>query len=224
MAARPGKRSKKSGDRPGKKGKPLQKAGKNKGKNSWEDHLTLRARAENYPARSVYKLEEIQKKFHIMKKKDTVLDLGCAPGSWMLYAGQQVGDQGKVFGIDLKKIDIQLPDHVTAVQDNILQLENKDFLSDISKLDVVLSDMAPATTGRKDVDALRSVELCRMALSVAEQFLTSSGHFVCKIFQGNEFGAFQKTVKTKFKDCRIFKPESCRKQSKEIYIIAKYKK
>ncbi len=204
----------------------LAKKNKNKKSNTnqWEDHLTRRAKAENYPARSIYKLEEIQKKFKIMRSKDQVLDLGCAPGSWMLYASKQVGSQGKVFGIDLKSVDIKLPDNVMAIQDNILKLENESFLTNNKGLDVVLSDMAPATTGRKDVDAARSFDLCMMALTTADKFLSARGHFVCKIFQGNEFSKFQKTVKAKFKECKIFKPESCRKQSKEIYIIAKYKK
>lgn len=205
--------------------KTTKKANKKMGTaNQWEDHLTRRAKAENYPARSIYKLEEIQKKFKVLKHADRVLDLGCAPGSWLLYAAKQVGGQGKVFGIDLKKIDIKLPPNVITIQDNILQIENTSFLEDNIGLDVVLSDMAPATTGRKDVDAMRSFDLCNMALTTADKFLAPNGHFVCKIFQGNEFGTFQKTVKTKFKECKIFKPESCRKQSKEIYIIAKYKK
>ena len=84
--------------------------------------------------------------------------------------------------------------------------------------------MAPATSGRKDVDALRSFELCNMALQVADDFLTANGNFICKIFQGNDFNSFQKNVKSRFKICKIFKPKSCRKQSKEIYIIAKGKK
>jgi len=83
--------------------------------------------------------------------------------------------------------------------------------------------MAPSTTGRKDVDAIKSYELCCMALAVADQYLVPSGHFVCKIFQGNEFKEFEKKVKSKFKECKIFKPDSCRKQSKEIYMIAKFK-
>jgi len=194
------------------------------GKNQWADHLTKRAKAENYPARSVYKLEEIQNKFKIMKRDDQVLDLGCAPGSWLLYAARQVGKQGRVSGIDLKSIEIQLPDNVKAIQDNILNLDNNSFLNNGKGFNVVLSDMAPATTGRKDVDALRSFELCSMALRIAEGFLVQNGHFVCKIFQGNDFNTFEKNVKSKFKDCRIFKPDSCRKQSKEIYIIAKGKK
>ena len=201
------------------------KLGKNKsGKNQWADHLTQRAKAENYPARSIYKLEEIQNKFKIMKKNDRVLDLGCAPGSWLLYAAKQVGNQGKVFGIDLKQIDIKLPDNVVTVKGDILNLDNDSFLDKNSGFNAVISDMAPATTGRKDVDALRSFDLCNMALRVADDFLAQNGHFVCKIFQGNDFNVFQKNVKLKFKDCKIFKPDSCRKQSKEIYIIAKGKK
>ncbi len=197
---------------------------KKSGKNQWADHLTQRAKAENYPARSVYKLEEIQNKFKVMKKNAQVLDLGCAPGSWLLYAAKQVGNKGRVKGIDLKQIEIKLPDNVVAIKDNILNPENAAFLDKNKGFDAILSDMAPATTGRKDVDALRSFELCNMALKVADEFLVQNGNFVCKIFQGNDFNEFQKRVKSKFKECKIFKPGSCRKQSKEIYIIAKGKK
>ncbi len=204
--------------------KTSKKSGKKPNKNKWEDHLTRRARSENYPARSVYKLEEIQNRFKVMKADDQVLDLGCAPGSWLLYAAKQIGKNGRVSGIDLKQIDIKLPENVSAIQDDILNLNNRFFISENNKFDVVLSDMAPATTGRKDVDALRSFELCNMALKVADDFLTANGNFVCKIFQGNDFNSFQKNVKSRFKNCKIFKPESCRKQSKEIYIIAKGRK
>jgi 23S rRNA (uridine2552-2'-O)-methyltransferase len=205
--------------------KTKHKSGNKKtGKNQWADHLTQRAKAENYPARSIYKLEEIQNKFKVMKKNDRVLDLGCAPGSWLLYAAKQVGSYGRVLGIDLKSIEIKLPDNVVTIKDNLLNLENISFLDKNRRFNAIFSDMAPATTGRKDVDALRSFELCNMALKVADDFLAQSGNFVCKIFQGNDFNAFQKNVKLKFKECKIFKPDSCRKQSKEIYIIAKGKK
>jgi 23S rRNA (uridine2552-2'-O)-methyltransferase len=190
--------------------------------NEWADHLTLRAKAENYPARSVYKLEEIQKKFKVLAPSSQVLDLGCAPGSWLLYAAKQVGSKGRVFGIDLKSIEIKLPGNVIAIQDNILSLENNDFL--VEGFGAVLSDMAPSTTGRKDVDSFRSFELCRMALETAKKFGAPNSNFVCKIFQGNEFKEFEQAVKSVFRECKTFKPESCRKQSKEIYIIAKGKK
>ena len=196
---------------------------KNNPKNQWEDHLTRRARTENYPARSVYKLEEIQNKFKVIKKNDQVLDLGCAPGSWLLYAAKQVGPVGRILGLDLSPVDIRLPENVRAVQENVLNLENSALVDENTCFNVVLSDMAPSTSGRKDVDAIKSYELCCMALAVADQYLVPSGHFVCKIFQGNEFKEFEKKVKSKFKECKIFKPDSCRKQSKEIYIIAKFK-
>ena len=196
---------------------------KNNPKNQWEDHLTRRARTENYPARSVYKLEEIQNKFKVMKKNDLVLDLGCAPGSWLLYAAKQVGGGGRVLGIDLSLVDIKLPENVRAVKENVLNLENLSFMDENTRFNVVLSDMAPSTSGRKDVDAIKSYELCCMALTVAQKYLMAGGHFICKIFQGNDFNKFQEMVKSKFKESKIFKPDSCRKQSKEIYIIAKFK-
>ena len=196
---------------------------KNNPKNQWEDHLTRRARTENYPARSVYKLEEIQNKFKVIKKNDQVLDLGCAPGSWLLYAAKQVGPVGRILGLDLSPVDIRLPENVRAVQENVLNLENSALVDENTCFNVVLSDMAPSTSGRKDVDAIKSYELCCMALGVAEKYLRPGGHFVCKIFQGNEFTEFQKKVRSKFKESKIFKPDSCRKQSKEIYIIAKFK-
>ena len=191
-------------------------------KDPWADHLTRRAKSEGYPARSVYKLEEIQKKFKVLKKGDHVLDLGCAPGSWLLYAAQQVGSKGSVLGIDLKTVDIKLPGNVQAIQDDILEARTKDRLSG-ENFQAVISDMAPATTGRKDVDALRSCRLCEMALDTALSCLEKGGSFVCKIFQGQEFKAFQGLVQKNFKECRVFKPESCRKQSKEIFMIAKGK-
>ncbi len=197
-------------------------SGKGSGGNEWADHLTQRAKVENYPARSVYKLEEIQKKFKVIVPGSQVLDLGCAPGSWLLYAAKQVGSKGRVFGIDLKPIEIKLPDNVIAIQDNILSLENDEFLK--KGFGAVLSDMAPATTGRKDVDAFRSFELCSMALETAKKFGAPNSNFVCKIFQGNEFKKFEREVKSVFRECKTFKPESCRKQSKEIYIIGKGKK
>lgn len=203
--------------------KPGRRSGR-PSESSWEDHLTRQARTENYPARSVYKLKEIQEKFHIIQKKDVVLDLGCAPGSWLLYASQQTGPQGNVFGIDIQAVEIDLPPNVTVVQKDMLDMGKDLFFEQVSGCRVVLSDMAPATTGRKDVDTFRSFELCRMALSTAERVLAENGHFVCKIFQGSEFSQFEKQVKQRFAECRIFKPESCRKQSKEIYIIAKHKR
>ncbi len=208
--------------RPAKGQKPAGKGGRS---GQWADHYTQKAKSMGYPARSVFKLEEIQNKCQIIKNGDNVLDLGCAPGSWLLYASKLAGSQGQVLGIDLKPVEITLPANARAIEDNILHPEHPAFTADLAgTFNVVISDMAPATTGRKDVDAIRSVELCRMALDTALKNLVFQGNFVCKIFQGNEFKPFEKEVRSAFKECRVFKPESCRKQSKEIYIIAKYKK
>ena len=137
-----------------------------------------------------------------------------------------------MLGIDLNPVDIKLPDNVKAVQGDIFKIletinkkqdEEGSILSEEALFNVILSDMAPATTGRKDVDAARSYELCCIALDIAERYLKKGGHFVCKIFQGNgnSFNNFQKSVRSLFKESKNFKPDSCRKNSKEIYIIAK---
>ncbi len=192
-------------------------------KDKWTDHLTLKAKKEGYPARSVYKLEEIQQKSQILKKGDTVLDLGCAPGAWLLYAAGITGKTGHVTGIDLAPVTIALPPNVTTITADLLD-------SDIAGLGlktpyhVVLSDMAPSTTGLKKVDAARSMGLCEAALHIAEQTLGKGGVFVCKIFQGDDFAAFSNKVKLMFKNRKIFKPAACRKESREIYIMGLEKK
>ena len=188
-------------------------------KNRWSDHYSQRAKREKYPARSVYKLDEIQRKFGPIKKGDKVLDLGCFPGSWLLYAADLTKHHGRVVGIDLKPLTIQLPAHVTTYTSDILSI-NDEFLDSLGKnFNVVLSDVAPDTTGKKDVDAARSFQLCRAALSIAQKALLRDGSFVCKIFQGRDFKEFSDSVKASFKKQKIFKPQSSRKASKEIYII-----
>ena len=195
----------------------MAKKKKNK-KSNWEDHYSRKAKKENFPARSVYKLKEIQKKFNLIKKGHKVLDLGCSPGSWLKYVAGLASD-GKAYGIDLKEVTEKLPNNAKTFVCDILDMDN-DLDSKIgTDFDIILSDMAPATTGRKDIDAARSYNLCEMALNVADERLKEGGHFVCKIFQGSEFEEFVILVKKCFKRYKIFKPESCRKQSKEIYII-----
>jgi 23S rRNA (uridine2552-2'-O)-methyltransferase len=197
------------------------KGSKNK---KWGDHYSLQAKKENFPARSVYKLEEIQKKYSIMKKGDRVLDLGCSPGSWLIYAADMVGSQGRVVGIDKKKVSIKVPANTTVHTGDIFSID-EDLLSSIGNdFNVVLSDMAPNTTGNKLVDTARSFDLCRSAMNIAQNLLISGGSFVCKIFQGDDFKKFSESVKKSFKTHKIFKPQTCRKASKEIYIIGKGKK
>ena len=192
---------------------------KKRSSNPWRDHYARRAQKENYAARSVYKLAEIQKKHAIIKKGNRVLDLGCAPGSWLQFAAEQTGPQGRVTGVDLKPVTARLPAHVTAIQGDIDELFERRDDCLFPGYDVVLSDMAPATTGNKHADGVRSFVLCETALAVAETVLRPGGHFVCKIFQGEDFKAFCDRVKAAFQNMQIFKPQSSRKGSREIFII-----
>lgn len=193
-------------------------------KPQWQDHYTRQARKERYPARSVYKLAEIQKKHRVLAKGDRVLDLGCAPGSWLLYTAEQVGPGGTVLGVDLTPVTVVLPKQAQAIQGDILALQATAAQSLGGAFNVVLSDMAPATTGDRFGDAARSYELCRTALAVANELLQAKGHFVCKIFQGEDFKPFSDQVKARFDRMHIFKPQSSRKASREIFVIGLGKK
>jgi len=192
--------------------------------NKWQDHYTQQAKKDRFPARSVYKLEEIQKKFAVIKKGYSVLDLGCAPGSWLLYAAELTGKTGQVVGIDLVPVTINVPSNVMVHTGDILLMDDDSLKSLGTDFNVVISDMAPSTTGNKFVDSVRSFDLCQKALSVAQMSLSSGGSFVCKIFQGEDFKTFTDSVQSVFKNHRIYKPKSSRKASKEIYVIGFKKK
>jgi 23S rRNA (uridine2552-2'-O)-methyltransferase len=183
---------------------------------SWQDYYSRQAKKDQFPARSVYKLAEIQKKHRLIQKGDRVLDLGCAPGAWLLYTAKLTGPKGWVFGVDLKPVSIQLPSHTKIITADVFTLE----VGSLEKgFNVVLSDMAPATTGHKVVDAARSYNLCETALNIAQSILLPGGSFVCKIFQGPDFNLFLDAVRAGFKRLKVFKPQSSRKTSKEIYVI-----
>jgi 23S rRNA (uridine2552-2'-O)-methyltransferase len=197
---------------------------RSKGGQQWADHFTRLARKEDYPARSVYKLQEIQKKYSLIRPGDTILDLGCSPGSWMKYTAGLAGPKGMVVGIDRKPVGIDLPGNVRAIQGDILEGGAALLKSLGMTFDVVLSDMAPSTTGARGVDAARSLALCEAALFITKEFLKNGGHAVFKIFQGDDFKSFSDSVRQCFSVTKIFKPQSSRKISKEIYIIGMGKK
>lgn len=189
----------------------------------WRDHYSKRAKLEQYPARSVYKLKEAQKKYRLIKKGDQILDLGCAPGSWTLFAAKLIGKQGKILGIDREAVTHAMPPQAKTLIADVMAidrtwLEEQDLLN---RFDVVLSDMAPATTGNKMVDATRSFQLCQAALKIAEMALKPGGSLLCKIFQGEEFEEFSESVGERFRKHRIFKPRSSRRESKEIFVVGK---
>lgn len=193
-------------------------------KNRWQDHYSRKAQKEKFAARSVYKLAEIQQKHHLIRNGDRVLDLGCAPGSWLQYAAQQIGPGGQVVGVDLKPVTIRLTGTVQVITGDIDTLFQEGHKRLEAGFNVVLSDMAPATMGNKHADAARSFALCETALAVASSVLQPGGNFVCKIFQGEDFKPFCDKVRARFVRMHIFKPQSSRKGSKEIFVIGLGKK
>jgi 23S rRNA (uridine2552-2'-O)-methyltransferase len=191
---------------------------------SRHDHYAKRAREERFPARSVYKLEEIQKRFRILKKGGRVLDLGCFPGSWLLFASKIVGKSGLVVGVDLTPVTIQLPSNTLFMQHDVLDWEAS-FVENVgTRFDVVLSDMAPSTTGNKFVDAQRSLELSEAALGITGPVLKTRGAFVCKVFQGPDLRGYLDKMKTQFDRVVNVKPKSSRAASKEIFVVGLGKK
>lgn len=188
------------------------------------DYYARQAKKNRYPARSVYKLMEIQRKYKVLQKDAIVVDLGCAPGSWMLYAAEVVGDQGIVTGIDKTPVTTPMPAHAIAHTGDMFDLQADDPIFNGKPADVVLSDMAPATTGHHTTDTARSHELAVAALTFAKTALKPGGNFVCKIFQGEDFKIFTDMVKSEFNRSAVFKPASCRKDSREIYVIGLGKK
>ena len=185
-------------------------------RNTWQDHYTRQAKKARYPARSVFKLEEIQQKHRLIKKGDKILDLGCSPGSWLLYAAKLTGDKGRVIGIDPRPAKVQTGSNVEIINGDVFELDTGSLGSDFN---LVMSDMAPSTTGHKAVDAARSAGLCEAALEIARNVLLPGGTFVCKIFQGPDFNQFVNSVRASFDRQKIFKPKSSRKASKEIFVI-----
>lgn len=181
------------------------------------DHYFNKAKQEGFPARSVYKLKEAQRRFKLLSSGMKVLDLGASPGSWTKFAASVVGRNGKVIAIDLHPLKVDLP-NVTRLTADCREISPNEILEKYGYFDCVLSDMAPKTTGRKDVDHYRSVELATTALEIAKVVLKEKGCLFLKIFQGADFAAFRKECMAAFKKVRVFKPKSSRPESVEIFI------
>jgi len=183
------------------------------------EFYTERAKKEGYPARAVYKLKEIDEKYKIIKKGDRVLDLGCAPGSWLLYISQKIGEKGRVLGIDIEEIKIPVKENMVFLKEDIMNLDlSLKELKD--KYNVVVSDLAPKTSGIKSLDSRKSLELSEKAFELARKVLSKGGNFICKIFEGEFSDDFFKKVAKDFKSSKRFRPKSVIKGSKEFYIIA----
>ncbi len=192
------------------------------------DFYFKKAKKEWYKARSAFKLEEIQNKFHIIDKNTkTVIDIWCAPWSRMQYTisllqKMKVKDY-KVFWFDLKKVNMRLPWMHTYVQDITEQDKVNAIFAEngIEQVDFIQSDMAPNTIGDKETDAIRSIWLLEQTLRVYDKYLKPDGKFCTKIFMGPWFDEYVANMKKKYgwKNIKVFKPESCRRESKETYVI-----
>lgn len=185
----------------------------------WKDHYSVKARAEKWLARSVYKLEEIDRKNGLFKPGQLVLDLGCFPGSWSQYCLKRIGNAGQVIGIDLKK-----PEHFSApnfrfIKSDLLSADMDWIIEVIGPRDIVISDMAPNTSGNHISDISRSMELAEKAFEISLAVLKNGGHFLCKIFEGNELRDFRQKTSGYFNKLRLIRPSATRKGSREIYLL-----
>ena len=198
---------------------------KNKISKNWvnkqrRDTFVRQSKVDGYRARSAYKLIEIDEKFKIFKGGLTIIDIGAAPGSWSQYANK-VAKNGKLISIDLKKMEpigssFQIQGNFTeeGVQEEIKK-------NTVSKVDVVMSDMAVNTTGIKNIDSIQTGELCKEAMVFAKDLINENGYFISKIFMGGTFNEIVAEGKKYFKEVKVFKPKSSRKDSKESFIICK---
>lgn len=183
------------------------------------DPFFKRAKKEGFAARSVFKLEEIDRKYHLFRKGARVLDLGCRPGSWLQYAARLGGPGAELVGVDRTPLDMSIPNCRVLVGD-IHDLSPAELLGPLGAFDVVLSDMAPDTSGIRSADQARSEALFERAFWIAEQTLASGGHFVGKLFQGPDFQKLIQHARGEFTEVRVVKPAGSRKESMEQYVVA----
>lgn len=187
--------------------------------NRWEDHYTRKAREEQWFARSVYKLREMDQRFRLIQRGWAILDLGCYPGSWSQYSLGRTGPKGKVIGVDrTPPKEIKAP-NFRFIQADVLELEPARFAAELGPVDVVLSDLAPSTTGIAVRDTSRSLALAEQALAIAGRVLRPGGHFVCKVFEGEGIRSFRRAVDSRFERTRSFRPRAVRKRSREVYLL-----
>jgi len=185
-----------------------------------KDKFFFEAKKAGFVARSALKLEEIDARFHLYKPAMKVLDLGCAPGSWLQYAARKVGPKGRLWGIDLDPVRIAIP-RVTTVQGDILGLEvNSDNLASLVPFDFIQSDAMTKTTGIAESDCARSVALAEHAMRLARAgALRVGGTVLIKVFEGPGFTEFYVSFKPQFHWTHVLRPEASRKGSREVYVL-----
>jgi 23S rRNA (uridine2552-2'-O)-methyltransferase len=190
-----------------------------------QDYYFKKAKKENYPARSVYKLEEAQAKHGFLKRGQRVLDLGCHPGSWSLYAASILAETGLVVAADLQLTTLALQKGHAEIQWLCYDVTSLEFVVYLRQhwpgFHVILSDMAPRTTGSPDADHQQSLGLARRVLELASLFLHENGSLYCKVFQGEDFPAFFQECKPLFNTVKVVKPKSSRNESREVFVLGR---
>jgi len=183
------------------------------------DFYTLEARRLGYPARSIFKLQEIQRKWKLLK--GPVLDVGAAPGGWTLFALKTLGFGARVVAVDLRHLDVKAPPgcEISFLRSDIFSREGASFVARRGPYGSVLSDAAPATTGNRLVDTSRSYDLALRVLSIAETNLIAKGNLVLKLFQGGDEKRVRDRMEVIFERVRLFKPKAVRRNSMEVYIV-----
>ena len=185
------------------------------------DFWAQKAKKEGYPARSVYKLMEIDKKFGLVKKGSRILDIGAAPGSWSLWVLQRLAGSGFLASVDLQELGTKPPyENFLFVRGDLYDEGVRSRLLAAGPFGLVLSDAAPATTGNRLVDQSASEGIVEAVIDYAEAALAPGGAMVAKIFQGGAEAALLKRLRLSFAQARGFKPEACRSESFETYLVA----
>lgn len=193
-----------------------------------QDYYFKKAKREGYPARSVYKLEEVQKKYGLLRSGNKVLDLGCQPGSWSMYSARIAGPGGLVVGIDRSKgktIKALGGARIVTLWGDIMEDAVIELITrECPLFDVIISDIAPRTSGNKWADQQLSLKLSRRVLQLAGSLLRLGGNLYCKVFEGEDFREFFTEAKGNFLRAKVFKPQSSRKESREVFILGLGKK
>ncbi|MBL8614907.1 MAG: RlmE family RNA methyltransferase [Deltaproteobacteria bacterium] len=184
------------------------------------DHWSRKAKAEGFPARSVYKLEEIERRFHVLPRGGgRVVDLGCCPGSWSAWVRQQGGPRLRLVGVDWQPVPNYPGDFVER---SVLEVEPEALLLPLGgPADCVLSDMAPFTTGNRFTDHCVQIELAQRAIALARAILRPGGSFVTKLFEGQEVNAYVADAKQSFGEVKRVKPDATRDESVELFLVCK---
>jgi 23S rRNA (uridine2552-2'-O)-methyltransferase len=183
------------------------------------DYYRSRARAEGYVARAIYKLKEVDEKYHLFQEGQRVLDLGCSPGSWLQYIASRTGPGSLVVGVDLTPVTIAVAPPLYFVQGEVASIDLDTIRALSPVFDVVVSDLAPKTTGLRSVDQQRSLELALLAWEWAQKLLRVGGHFLVKVFEGPDTPSLAAILKKNFSLCRPVKPAGSRPASREIYFV-----